>query len=293
MHGFLYGRDRLRAAGPAVVDAADQPDLWWGVTGALALALSLLSRTKEAEALYNQARLVSTSPDIHMAAAYSTAMLYTRHNDPADRDDRTAKRWLNSAIATASLLADPTERAFQSAFYKNGLALVEVNLGEPVGGPSPRQRLHLQPRSRPRPGRAPAASFSAQKQPGPRLRQPWACSQECLDDYAVVIAEDPNHAEHYLERGNVLRRMGRFDEAFADYETAIRLSPPFPEIYYNRADLRAVTGDIEGALADFSYVIELEPDFVDAYANRAGLYLESGDLERAGADAIGRPGPGR
>ena len=125
----------------------------------------------------------------------------------------------------------------------------------------------------------------------PAFTRASGCSQECLDDYAVVIAEDPNHAEHYLERGNVLRRIGRFDDAFADYERAIRLSPPFPEIYYNRADLRALTGDIEGALADFSYVIELEPDFVDAYANRAALYLENGDLDRAGADAEGWTGP--
>ena len=41
-----------------------------------------------------------------------------------DRNDQIAKAWLNSAIATASLLPDPSERAFQSAFYKNGLALV-------------------------------------------------------------------------------------------------------------------------------------------------------------------------
>jgi hypothetical protein len=43
-----------------------------------------------------------------MAAAYSTAMLYTRHNDPEDRSDQIAKAWLNSAIATASLEVVPT-----------------------------------------------------------------------------------------------------------------------------------------------------------------------------------------
>ncbi len=274
-----YGQRALR-----MLDANDQPDLWWGVIGALGLALALLARTKEAEALYDQARLLSVSPDVHMAAAYSTAMLYTRHNDPADRDDRVAKRWLNSAIATAALLADPVDRAFQGAFYKNGLALVEVNLGDPSEalrlvndcvtsldrqlGPD-EHRLHR----------------SVLKNNRARVYASLGRLQECLQDYAVVIAEDPNHAEHYLERGNVLRRLGRSEEAFADYETAIRLSPPFPEIYYNRGDLRAVTGDVEGALADFSYVIDLEPDFVDAYANRAGLFLESGDLDGAEADA--------
>ena len=73
----------------------------------------------------------------------------------------------------------------------------------------------------------------------------------------MAISEDPNHAEHYLERGNILRRQRRYDEALADYATAMRLSPPFPEIHYNRGDLRLTLGDTDGALADFSYVLEL------------------------------------
>jgi tetratricopeptide (TPR) repeat protein len=274
-----YGRRALE-----LVDAGVQPALWWKVVAALTLALSVLSRTRDAEDLYDQARLLSTSPDVHMAAAYSTAMLYTRHNDPGDRDDRTAKRWLNSAIAMASLLADPSERTFQSAFYKNGLALVEVNLGDPAEA----LRLvdacitSLDRDLRPEEHRL---HRSVLKNNRARVYSSLGLLDECLADYAVVIADDPNHPEHYLERGNVLRRAGRFDEAFADYETAVSLSPPFPEIYYNRGDLRALTGDTDGALLDFSYVIELEPDFVDAYVNRAGLYLEAGELDRAGADA--------
>lgn len=42
-----------------------------GVIGARGRALTLLGRTKEAEALYDHARMLSVSPDIHMAAAYS------------------------------------------------------------------------------------------------------------------------------------------------------------------------------------------------------------------------------
>jgi hypothetical protein len=45
--------------------------------------------------------------------------------------------WLNAAIATASLIADPSDRAFQGAFYRNGLALVEMNLGSPATAPEP------------------------------------------------------------------------------------------------------------------------------------------------------------
>ncbi|MDP9074812.1 MAG: tetratricopeptide repeat protein [Actinomycetota bacterium] len=270
--------------GVGLVDPKRQESLWWMFAIELGLALSILSRTKEAEALYDQARLVSIKPTVHMAAAYSTAMLYTRHNDLADRDEHKAKAWLNSAIATASLIEDRSERAFQSAFYNNGRALVEVNLGEPTEALrlvdecidsldrdlSPDQhRLHR----------------SVLKNNRARVYASLGRLDDALADYAVVIGEDPNHAEHYLERGNILRRLGRLDEAFADYATAIRLSPPFPEIYYNRGDLSVTVGNTDGALADFSYVLELDPDFVDAYVNRAGLYLEAGQVDRAHRDA--------
>jgi tetratricopeptide (TPR) repeat protein len=270
--------------GLALIDWNDQEDLWWMFTIELTLALSVLSRTKEAERLYDQARLHSTKPSVHMAAAYSTAMLYTRHNDPEDRDEHKAKAWLNCAIATASLLADPSERAFQSAFYRNGLALVEVNLGEP----SEALRLvndcvtsldrDLAPHEH-------RLHRSVLKNNRARVYAALGRLDEALADYEVVIREDPNHAEHYLERGNIFRRVGRSEEALADYETALRLSPPFPEIYYNRGDLRATVGDLAGALADFSYVLELDADFVDAYVNRAGLRLDAGDLDGAWGDA--------
>lgn len=282
--GFYTSVVELGERALALVDNGEQPDLWWGLTAALALALSVLSRTEDAEALYDEVRLWSKSPEIHMAAAYTTAMLYTRHNRPERRDDRVAKRWLNSAIATASLIAERSERIFQSAFYKNGLALVEANLGDPSEALrlvdecitsldrdlSPEEhRLHR----------------SVLKNNRARVYAMLGRLEESLADYAVVIADDPNHPEHYLERAAVLRRAGRTEEAFADYDRAVTLSPPFPEIYYNRGDLRAASGDVLGALDDFSYVIELEPGFVDAYVNRAALYLEEGEPELAAADA--------
>ncbi|MET0423484.1 MAG: tetratricopeptide repeat protein, partial [Actinoplanes sp.] len=105
-----------------------------------------------------------------------------------------------------------------------------------------------------------------------------------LVDLDAVIEADPNYAEYRFDRGNLLRRMGRPQEALENYEAALRLSPPFPEVYYNRGDTRLELGDEDGALADFSYVLELDPGYVDAYLNRAGLRLTLDDLDGAAAD---------
>jgi tetratricopeptide (TPR) repeat protein len=284
VNGFYDAVVEYGGRGFALLESAADEKLWWKFAVKQGLALSMLSRTREAEDIYDRARLMSTDPVVHMACAYSTAMLYTRHNEPADRDEKKAKALLNGAVATASLLGDRVERAFQSAFYKNGRALVEVNLGDPAEA----LRLvtecieDLDRRLTPDEHRL---HRSVLKNNRARVYMGLGRLDEALADYAVVIEQDPNHAEHYLERGNILRRLGRAEEAFADYERAIRLSPPFPEIYYNRGDLRLSEGDPAGALADFGYVIALEPDFVDAYINRAGLYLEEGDTEAARRDA--------
>jgi len=281
--GFYWAAADHGQTGLGLVDPQRQKEFWWKFVLELGLAYSILSLTHEALELYDQARLLSIDPAVHMKTAYSTAMLYTRHNEPEERDEKKAKAWLNSAIATASLLPDPADRAFQSAFYRNGLALVEVNLGDLSEAlrlvnecidildreliPD-EHRLHR----------------SVLKNNRARVFNGLGRLDDALADYAVVIRDDPNHAEHYLEHGNILRRLGRYEEAFTDYETAARLSPPFPEIYYNRGDLRLAVGDREGALADFSYVLELDPGCVEAYVSRAAMLLEDGDADAAEED---------
>jgi tetratricopeptide (TPR) repeat protein len=282
--GFYDATVDLGRRGLRVIDPADEIR-WWMFTVEIGLALSLLGRTREALEVYDQARLRSTLPAVHMGAAYSTAMLYTRHNEPEERDQDKAKAWLNSAIATASLLEDASDRAFQSAFYKNGLALVEVNLGDPA------EALRLvdeciESLDRDLAPHEHRLHRTVLKNNRARVYAMLGRFPEALADYAVVIGADPNHAEHYLERAGILRRLGRFEEALADYATALRLSPPFPEIYYNRGDLLLSLGERDAARADLTYVLELEPDFVDAYVNVAGMQLEDGELDEAWRSAL-------
>jgi len=284
VNGFYSAVIDLARRGHALVEGTDDIQLWWQFSRPLGLALSLLSSTQEAELVYEQARIMFTTPKEQMECAYSIAMLYTRHHPMELRDDRKAKALLNSAIATASLLEGRVERAFKSAFYKNGRALVEVHLGDPQEGlrlvteciedldrklTPDEHRLHR----------------SVLKNNRARVYISLGRFDDALADYAVVIEQDPNHAEHYLERGDILRRLGRDQEALVDYTRALHLSPPFPEIYYNRGDLRLADGDSKGAMDDFSYVIELEPEFLEAYINRAGLHLELGDPDAALRDA--------
>lgn len=269
--------------GRVFVSADNDPENWWAFTTKMTTSLAALARPKEAEALYDDARATSDRVAVHQQAAYATAMLYTRHHEPDDRDHRRAKAWINQAIAFASLLPDLSDRAFSSAFYRNGLALIELHLGEPAKAldlvdeglrlldaalTEGEHRLH---RSVLRYNRAQVLAGLGRV-------------EEALTDYDAVIEVDPNYPEYHFDRAALLRRLGRDAEALADYDDAIRLSPPFPEAYFNRSVVRAGLGDVDGSLADLTETLALEPHNVDACVNRAELLMEAGRHVEAAVD---------
>jgi len=281
--GFYHATVDFGARGRAVVDWKAERGNWWAFTTKMTTSFGILGHPDEAIALYDEARAATTAPFIHMQAAYGTAMMYTRHLDPARRDHVRARAWSNLSIAIASLLPDEGDREFSTAFNRNGLALIEVHDGhldealrlvnkcidrlDEVLRPD-EHTLHR------------SVLVYNRGQVYAALRR----FDEALADYTAVMALDPNYPEYHFDRGNILRRLGRNDEALADYERALELSPPFPEVYYNRGDVRLELGDVEGALADFSYVIELEPSYVDSYVNRAGLLCDLGEHAAAARD---------
>src|SRR5216683_2490692 len=223
-----------------------------------------------------------SSPGTAGREAYAVAMLYTRLYGPEHKDHRKALAHVNTAIAIASQLEDPDDRAFHTVFMNNGKALVEMHLGNLAESlrlvseglsrldrelPPEKHRLHRSVLNHNR-GQVLAA-----------LGRP----DEALADLGHVIEVDPHYPEFRFDRGNLLSRMGRYAEALIDYEAAMRLTPPFPELYYNRGDARAATGDIEGAMHDFRYVLDLEPDYLEARVSLASLLLDAGDPHAAAA----------
>lgn len=285
--GFYEATVDLGKRGRATIDWQRQISLYWTFTTKVTTSLAALGRPGSAHELYDEVRTLFTRPLMHMQAAYATAMLYTRHYEDERRDHEAALRWINLAIAIASLIDDPHERAFHTVFGENGKALIEGHRGRP------QEALRLVTEG--------LARLDRELDPGEHLLHRSVLLHnraqvltglgrldEALADYNEVIERDPRYDEYYFDRAGVLRQLGRHAEAMADYDTAISLSPPFHEFYYNRADLRAETGDLAGALSDFGYVLELSPDHLDARINHASLLLEFGELEAARADiAVG------
>ncbi|BFV60010.1 hypothetical protein KCMC57_up51140 [Kitasatospora sp. CMC57] len=281
--GFYHAVLDYGERGAALVTHDSHPRHWWTFLAKPANALAGLGLTDRILPLWEQARAVSTDPEIHLQCAYGTAMLYTRFLDDDQRDHRVARGWINTAIAFATRTPDPKERAFRTAFNRNGLALIEVREGRPEAALALLDECVARLDEILDPGEH-ALHRSVLVYNRAQVHGGLGRHEDAVADYTSVITVDPNYAEYYFDRGIVLRRTGRSAEALADFDEAIRLSPPFPEAYYNRADVRAELGDVKGAVQDFGYVIELDPAFVDAYLNRAGLLTDLGDLPGARRD---------
>jgi len=283
LEGFYHAVIDLAPRCSAVLDWTTQAADCWLVTAKVTTALTALDRPDEADDHYDRACAATTNPSVHLQSAYGRGMLYTRFFSGTRRNHLKAKAWVNTAISMSSLLSDSERRAFNMAFNENGLALVEMHLGDL----SEARRLVETgiARLKSDDGLADSQHHLVLAYNRAQLLAATGSLDEALTAYGEVIACDPHHSEYYFERASLLRKLGRYAEAMADYTTAIEQSPPYPEPHFNRADLAAELGDMPTALAELDYVLDLDPSFAAAYTRRAALRLDLCDLDGAVADA--------
>lgn len=267
----------------SISDADSRPQQYYEIQTAKAQSLALLERPEETEPIYYDLLSRSASPRWHMNVSYALGMLYTRLLDSQRKDHIRARAHVNTAIALASQLEDPEDRAFHTVFMGNGKALVEMHLGHLDASlalvtegidrlerelPPDSHRLHRSVLNHNR-----AQVYAA-----------LGRATEALAEFDYVISLDPRYPEYRFDRANLLLKLGRYDEAVDGYHDAMRLTPPFPELYFNRGTALAATGDLDGAMRDFRYVLDLEPDFADARVSLASLLLDQGDPQGAAAE---------
>jgi tetratricopeptide (TPR) repeat protein len=78
-----------------------------------------------------------------------------------------------------------------------------------------------------------------------------------------------------------LARKGRSDEAMVHYEEAIRLQPNYAEAYYNRGNVLYANGRIDEAIADFEKTLQIQPNDADAHTGLGNALLRKDALKEA------------
>jgi tetratricopeptide (TPR) repeat protein len=96
---------------------------------------------------------------------------------------------------------------------------------------------------------------------------------EALACYDQAIALDPDAADAFNHRGTALQHLQRFDEALASHDRAATLRPDDARAHYNQGTALLNLGRYEEALARYDRALSLAPLHADAHMNR-GLTLQ-------------------
>jgi tetratricopeptide (TPR) repeat protein len=82
---------------------------------------------------------------------------------------------------------------------------------------------------------------------------------EAVERYQTEIARDPDNAVLHVGYGNVLKLLGRTNEAEAEFQRGAELDPGYPEAWVNLAYLAQDKGDYATAIAHWERVLAVLP----------------------------------
>jgi tetratricopeptide (TPR) repeat protein len=89
---------------------------------------------------------------------------------------------------------------------------------------------------------------------------------------------DPTNAGLYAERIHWLKRVGNLEVVVADQTSLIGLEPGHADHYVNRADILTQLARFDAVFADYAAAIEFAPHDLKIRRRRGQLYAEHGDL---------------
>jgi lipoprotein NlpI len=100
-------------------------------------------------------------------------------------------------------------------------------------------------------------------------------------DYTQAIAIKPRHAQAYLHRGSIRNTLNKWQGAKSDFDLAISLDPNVLSAYIGRGVARCELNDCQGGVKDYNRAIALNPNYADAYTRRGFAYHRLGNRQSA------------
>lgn len=103
---------------------------------------------------------------------------------------------------------------------------------------------------------------------------------EAEQSYCRALVLQPDHVEARNNLANVLKELGRLDEAATHYQLALQPADN-PVILYNLANLRQETGLLEESVRLYQRTLDLQPVYPEALANLGSALQRLGRLQEA------------
>ena len=104
---------------------------------------------------------------------------------------------------------------------------------------------------------------------------------EAVEHFYESLRVRPNSAEVHNNLGNALGKLGKIDEEIEHYRKALKLKPKFPAAHYNLATALAKQGKTDEAIAEYREALRFGPRDVDALSNLGFALAEQGNFNKA------------
>jgi serine/threonine protein kinase/Tfp pilus assembly protein PilF len=174
---------------------------------------------------------------------------------------------------------DPDDRIADAGSLAARLGLLLGGTSSPVTVPS------LPPIS------TPVVAPPALKQADVPPSRPWQDTSREQQGMVLQLAElnatierTGGSAQELSKRGDLLRRLGKLDDALVDCTEAIRRQPTLSDAYAVRGTIYRTQNKLDLALADCTRALELDARCLQAMYNRAEVHRLRGENARAVAD---------
>ncbi len=105
--------------------------------------------------------------------------------------------------------------------------------------------------------------------------------EEAIACFQQAIQTDPSYIPARNNLGTLLQNRGRLNEAIACYQQALQLNPNLPQTLTNLASIYLLQGQFEPAEELLTRALKLKADFVPALYNLGLLYKQQAKLEEA------------
>lgn len=102
--------------------------------------------------------------------------------------------------------------------------------------------------------------------------------------FSLVLEQDPEHLNAYLQRGFCHNLSGSYEQAVTDFSAVIERKDDHSWAYTSRGSAYNKLGKYELAIADFNKVIALDPKNEEAFNNRGWARKAAGDPAAACKD---------
>jgi len=109
-------------------------------------------------------------------------------------------------------------------------------------------------------------------------------NQEALTNVEKLIAVQPEDADNWIVKGQILQGMERHQDACTAFDKALKLNPSRTDVWGMKASSLAKTRQYTEAIIVMNKGIELAPNAPENYYNRACIYSLKGDKNNALAD---------